>query len=198
MIVRPSCRPLRGPACPLRARSLGIGPAARQFQLPPSYAVQIRGELPVALLSGAQIDHRAPGRGVTDAVHQLRERSCGFRTKRVPGIPQIVDMRALGRPALTRARAHGLEKLLRRSWPPLTPTNTKPSGPDPANVSRLRTSSGTIRRSPERSAGSRTHRPRTHPQPLRRPRSTRDLLQLSGLRPRPELRELAERFGVLP
>jgi tetratricopeptide (TPR) repeat protein len=27
---------------------------------------------------------------------------------------------------------------------------------------------------------------------------TRDLLQLSGLRPRPELRELAERFGVLP
>ena len=26
---------------------------------------------------------------------------------------------------------------------------------------------------------------------------TRDLLQLSGLRPRPELRELAERFGVL-
>ena len=26
----------------------------------------------------------------------------------------------------------------------------------------------------------------------------RDLLQLSGLRPRPELRELAERFGVLP
>jgi tetratricopeptide (TPR) repeat protein len=27
---------------------------------------------------------------------------------------------------------------------------------------------------------------------------TRDLLQLSGLRPRPELRDLAERFGVLP
>lgn len=27
---------------------------------------------------------------------------------------------------------------------------------------------------------------------------TRDLLQLSGLRPRPELRELAERFGILP
>ena len=27
---------------------------------------------------------------------------------------------------------------------------------------------------------------------------TRDLLPLSGLRPRPELRELAERFGVLP
>jgi quinol monooxygenase YgiN len=27
---------------------------------------------------------------------------------------------------------------------------------------------------------------------------TRDLLQLSGLRPRPEMRELAERFGVLP
>jgi len=27
---------------------------------------------------------------------------------------------------------------------------------------------------------------------------TRDLLQLSGLRPRPELRELSERFGVLP
>src|SRR5258706_4441030 len=27
---------------------------------------------------------------------------------------------------------------------------------------------------------------------------TRDLLQLSGLRARPELRELAERFGVLP
>lgn len=27
---------------------------------------------------------------------------------------------------------------------------------------------------------------------------TRDLLQLSGIRPRPELRELAERFGVLP
>src|SRR5260221_7449732 len=27
---------------------------------------------------------------------------------------------------------------------------------------------------------------------------TRDLLQLCGLRPRPELRELAERFGVLP
>ena len=27
---------------------------------------------------------------------------------------------------------------------------------------------------------------------------TRDLLQLSGLRLRPELRELAERFGVLP
>lgn len=26
----------------------------------------------------------------------------------------------------------------------------------------------------------------------------RDLLQLSGLRPRPELRELAERFGALP
>lgn len=26
----------------------------------------------------------------------------------------------------------------------------------------------------------------------------RHLLQLSGLRPRPELRELAERFGVLP
>jgi hypothetical protein len=26
----------------------------------------------------------------------------------------------------------------------------------------------------------------------------RDLLQLSGLRPRPELRDLAERFGVLP
>ena len=26
----------------------------------------------------------------------------------------------------------------------------------------------------------------------------RDLLQLSGLRPRPERRELAERFGVLP
>src|SRR5215475_8453979 len=26
----------------------------------------------------------------------------------------------------------------------------------------------------------------------------RDLLQLSGPRPRPELRELAERFGVLP
>jgi hypothetical protein len=27
---------------------------------------------------------------------------------------------------------------------------------------------------------------------------TRDLLQLSGLRPRPELRELAVGFGVLP
>jgi transcriptional regulator with XRE-family HTH domain len=27
---------------------------------------------------------------------------------------------------------------------------------------------------------------------------TRDLLQLSGLRPRPELRDLAERFGILP
>ena len=27
---------------------------------------------------------------------------------------------------------------------------------------------------------------------------TRDLLQLSGLRPRPEIRDLAERFGVLP
>ncbi|MGN6678890.1 MAG: hypothetical protein ACTHKL_14090 [Streptosporangiaceae bacterium] len=27
---------------------------------------------------------------------------------------------------------------------------------------------------------------------------TRDLLQLSGLRPRPELRDLAERFGLLP
>ena len=27
---------------------------------------------------------------------------------------------------------------------------------------------------------------------------TRDLLQLSGLRPRPELRDFAERFGVLP
>jgi hypothetical protein len=27
---------------------------------------------------------------------------------------------------------------------------------------------------------------------------TRDLLQLSGPRPRPELRDLAERFGVLP
>jgi hypothetical protein len=27
---------------------------------------------------------------------------------------------------------------------------------------------------------------------------TRDLIQLSGSRPRPELRELAERFGVLP
>ena len=27
---------------------------------------------------------------------------------------------------------------------------------------------------------------------------TRDLLQLSDLRPRPELRDLAERFGVLP
>jgi hypothetical protein len=27
---------------------------------------------------------------------------------------------------------------------------------------------------------------------------TRDLLQLSRLRPRPELRDLAERFGVLP
>ena len=27
---------------------------------------------------------------------------------------------------------------------------------------------------------------------------TRDLLQLSGLRPRPELSDLAERFGVLP
>jgi len=27
---------------------------------------------------------------------------------------------------------------------------------------------------------------------------TRDLLQLSGIRPRPELRDLAERFGVLP
>jgi hypothetical protein len=26
----------------------------------------------------------------------------------------------------------------------------------------------------------------------------RDLLQLAGLRPRPELRDLAERFGVLP
>ena len=26
----------------------------------------------------------------------------------------------------------------------------------------------------------------------------RDLIQLSGLRPRPELRDLAERFGVLP
>ena len=26
----------------------------------------------------------------------------------------------------------------------------------------------------------------------------RDLIQLSGSRPRPELRELAERFGVLP
>ena len=26
----------------------------------------------------------------------------------------------------------------------------------------------------------------------------RELLQLSGLRPRPELRDLAERFGVLP
>lgn len=27
---------------------------------------------------------------------------------------------------------------------------------------------------------------------------TRELLQLSGLRPRPKLRDLAERFGVLP
>jgi hypothetical protein len=27
---------------------------------------------------------------------------------------------------------------------------------------------------------------------------TRDLLQFSGLRPRPELRDPAERFGVLP
>jgi hypothetical protein len=27
---------------------------------------------------------------------------------------------------------------------------------------------------------------------------TRDLLQLSGLHPRPELRDLAERFGMLP
>ena len=27
---------------------------------------------------------------------------------------------------------------------------------------------------------------------------TRDLLQLSGLYPRPELRDLAERFGMLP
>jgi hypothetical protein len=26
----------------------------------------------------------------------------------------------------------------------------------------------------------------------------RELLQLSGLRPRPELRDLAERFGILP
>jgi len=27
---------------------------------------------------------------------------------------------------------------------------------------------------------------------------TRELLQLSGLRPRPEVRDVAERFGVLP